>query len=73
MTEFKKTIKFLIHLYNNTQLAIMYFEDFYEGYFFRTNEKEITEKDIIFFEEKWDNQPSHLNETQHSNGITEVV
>ena len=51
----------------------MYFEDFYEGYFFRTNEKEITEKDIIFFEEKWDNQPSHLNETQHSNGITEVV
>ena len=51
----------------------MYFEDFYEGYFFRTNKKEITEKDIISFVEKWDYQSFHLKETlaqqSHYGGI----
>jgi Acyl dehydratase len=40
----------------------MYFEDFHEGYSFRTNKKTITKKDIISFAGKWDYQTFHIDE-----------
>ena len=40
----------------------MYFEDFHEGYSFKTDKKLIAKKDIISFAEKWDYQSFHLDE-----------
>ena len=40
----------------------MYFEDFKEGYSFRTSSRKITKDDIITFARQWDYQPFHLDE-----------
>mgnify|MGYP001434502191 FL=1 len=40
----------------------MYFEDFKQGYSFRTSSRKITKDDIITFARQWDYQPFHLDE-----------
>jgi acyl dehydratase len=40
----------------------MYFEDFFEGYTFKTGSRKLLKEDIISFATEWGNQVFHLNE-----------